>query len=135
MAQALYQELGVSIPQLDIVGSGRTSFEPDGVADDERRSLRFGLADSTRCAATPIAPVQEFMRQLVRERRKLVRRRLPGQQFDMTAARGTARGRYLGRVFDGDSLSIREAMESFPIAGLDRLARFRCAAVPGPPSG
>ncbi len=46
MAQALREELGVSVPQLDVVACRRTGFEPDGVADYERGGFRFGFADS-----------------------------------------------------------------------------------------
>jgi len=62
VAQALSQELNVSVPELDVIGCGRTGFEPDGLADHERGGLRFGLADSARCGSAAIAPVQEFVR-------------------------------------------------------------------------
>jgi len=35
VAKALGKELGISIPQLDVVACGRARFEPDGVANDE----------------------------------------------------------------------------------------------------
>ena len=46
MAKALGKELGISVPQLDVVACGRTGFKPDCVANNERRSFRFSFADS-----------------------------------------------------------------------------------------
>ena len=46
VAKALREELRISVPQLDVVGCRRTRFEPDGVADYERGSFRFGFADT-----------------------------------------------------------------------------------------
>jgi hypothetical protein len=115
MTEALGQELGISVPQLDIVGCSRTGFEPNSVANHERGRLRFGFADSAWRAGAPIAAVQEFMREFVRERRKLFRRQLAGKQGDAAAAGGAARGRDLGWVFDGNSLRVREGAETLAV--------------------
>jgi hypothetical protein len=40
MAKALGEDLGISIPQLDVVAGRGTRFEPDGVADYERDGFR-----------------------------------------------------------------------------------------------
>ena len=55
------------------------------------------------------------MRQLVRERGKLFGRRLSGQQGNAAAARSAAREGDLGGVFDGNSLRMREAVETLAI--------------------
>src|SRR6266404_3425875 len=46
MAKAFGEELGISVPQLDVIACGRTGFEPDGMADYERGGFCFGFADS-----------------------------------------------------------------------------------------
>jgi len=46
MAKALREELGIAVPQLDVVACRGTRFEPDGVADYERCGFRFGFADA-----------------------------------------------------------------------------------------
>src|SRR5260370_16279953 len=68
VAEALGKELGISIPQLDVVASGRARFESDGVATDERGSLGFGFPDSARGPPASLVPVKEFMRQFMCER-------------------------------------------------------------------
>ncbi len=47
IAKALGKELGIPVPQLDVVACSRTGFKPDSVANHERGGLRFGFADST----------------------------------------------------------------------------------------
>src|SRR5260221_5713422 len=113
VAEAVGKDLGISIPQLDVIASGRTGFKSDGVANDECGCLGFGFADSARGAAAAIVAVEEFMRQFMGERGELFRRRLAGKKRDAATARRAACGRDAGRIFDRDSLRLCEAAEPF----------------------
>ena len=64
MSEAVVKELGISVPQLNVVARRGTGFEPDRVTNQERGGLRFGLADSARRGTA----VQQFMGQFVGER-------------------------------------------------------------------
>ncbi len=51
------QRFFVSIPKLDVVGCGRTGFEPDGMANDEGGCFGLRFADLARRLFASIATV------------------------------------------------------------------------------
>src|SRR5208337_3736321 len=59
--QALAQEIGVSMPKLDIVGGCGSGLKPDCLADHEGHSLGFGFADLLGSQRAPVAPVQHLV--------------------------------------------------------------------------
>jgi hypothetical protein len=74
ISKTVRQRFLVAVPELDIVACGRTSFEPDGMANDKGRRFRFGFADFMRRLFAAIATVQKLMRQFVHERGELLGR-------------------------------------------------------------
>src|SRR5271154_365848 len=48
ISKTVRQRFLVSIPELDVVACGRTSFEPDGIANDKGGRFGFGFADFAR---------------------------------------------------------------------------------------
>ena len=54
--QALDEELGIAIVKLDVVLRSGAGFKADGLADDERNGLSFGLADALRGAVAALWP-------------------------------------------------------------------------------
>jgi hypothetical protein len=111
VAETLGQNLHISVPQLDVVGSRRTSCESNGMADNERCGFRFGFADAfARCCPT-VATVKKLVRQLMGESGKLLGRRLAGKK-GYAAAVGRSAGRcdVLG-ILDGDALLRCKALQ------------------------
>ena len=70
--QALLQEFGVSMPELDIVGRSRSGLQSDGLADDESHGLGFGLAHLLRGQGATVATMHHLMRDFMHERRKVL---------------------------------------------------------------
>ena len=123
VAQAFRQDLHIAVPQLDIVGGSRAGFEANGLADDKRRGLGLGLADQLRRAGPAVAAVKKLVRQLMRERREFLGRRLAGQKGN-PATRGHPAGwRDFRGVSDGDAL--RGCKPAQPFAVLAGIARDR----------
>jgi len=60
ISKTIRQRFLVSVPELDIVGCGRTGFEPDGMANDEGGSFGFCLTDFARRLFAAIATVQKL---------------------------------------------------------------------------
>ena len=71
--QALLQELGVSMPKLDIVSGRGSGPESYGLADDESHGLGFGLAYLLRGQSTAFATMQHLVRDLMHQSRKTPR--------------------------------------------------------------
>ena len=72
MGKTVRQGCFVSIPKLNVVGCGRTGFEPDGVANDEGGRFGFRFADLARRLFAAVATVQKLIRQFVDECRELL---------------------------------------------------------------
>src|ERR1035441_9515814 len=77
--QALAQEIGVSMPELDVVGGGGSGLKPDCLADHEGHGFGLGLADLLGSQGATVASVQHLVGDLVRERGKLLGRLHPGK--------------------------------------------------------
>src|SRR5271155_29476 len=90
--QTLAQKIGVSMPELDVIGRCGSGLKPDCLADHEGHSLGFGLADLLGGQCATVASVQHLVGDLVRERGKLLGRLHPGKQSDLAAIRETLRG-------------------------------------------
>src|SRR5581483_3871337 len=72
--QALAQETGVSMPDLNVVSGGGSVFESDGLADDESHGFGLGLADGLGGEGAAFSPVQHLMADLMYQRREFLGR-------------------------------------------------------------
>ncbi len=90
MGKTVRQRFFVSIPKLNVVGCGRTGFEPDGMTNDEGGRFSFRFADFARGLFAAVATVQKFVRQFVHERRELLGWRLARKKRDASAIRSPA---------------------------------------------
>lgn len=72
MGKTVRQRLFVSVPELDVVGRGRTGFKANGMANDKGSRFRFRFTDLARGLFAAIATMQEFMRQFVDKCRELL---------------------------------------------------------------
>src|ERR1700693_2829842 len=70
--QALAQKIGVSMPELDVIGGCGSGLKPDRLADHEGNGFGLGLADLLGCQGATVAPVQHLVGDLVREGGKLL---------------------------------------------------------------
>ena len=68
--EALLQELGVSMPKLDIVGASGPGLKSYGLADDESHGLGFGLAYLLCGQSTAFASMQHLMRLCCRQHKR-----------------------------------------------------------------
>ncbi len=64
--QALAQEIGVSVPKLDVIGGCGSRLKPKRLTDHESDGLGFGLADFLSGQRATVAPVQHLVGDLVR---------------------------------------------------------------------
>src|SRR5271165_1764405 len=83
--QALAQQVGVSVPKLDVIGGSTASLKPDGLADDESHSFGLGLADLLGGQGAALSPVQHLVADLVRQSREFLGRLHPRKQGDLPA--------------------------------------------------
>src|SRR5580658_2516725 len=59
--QALAQEIGVSVPELDVVLGCGSVLKPNRLANDKGHGFGFGLADLLRGQRASVAPMQHFV--------------------------------------------------------------------------
>ena len=85
MVEALRENLGIAVPELDIVRSCRIRFETNCVADNESCGFRFCFAHALIRCVPPVALVEKFVRNFMSQCRKLFGGHLPGQQPDASA--------------------------------------------------
>src|ERR1019366_2171986 len=64
--QALSQKIGVSMPELDVIGGCGSSLKPDCLAAHEGHGFGLGLADWFGSQGATVAPVQHLVGDLVR---------------------------------------------------------------------
>src|SRR5947209_5839468 len=70
--QALAQEIGVSVPKLDVVLGCSSVLKPDRLADNESHGFGLGLADLFSGQRAAVATMQHFVSNLMHKRRKLL---------------------------------------------------------------
>jgi hypothetical protein len=63
--QALAEEIGVSMPKLDIVGGCGSGLKPDRLADDEGYGFGFGFADLLGGQRATVAPMEHLVGDLM----------------------------------------------------------------------
>ena len=88
-SKTLAQKIGVSMPELDVIGGCGSGLKPDCLADHEGHGFGLGLADLLGGQGAAVAPVQHLVGDLVRERGKLLGGLHPGKQRDLPAMRET----------------------------------------------
>src|ERR1700730_8701829 len=64
--QTLAQKIGVSMPELDVIGGCGASLKPGCLADHEGHGFGLGLADLLGSQGATVAPVQHLVGDLVR---------------------------------------------------------------------
>ena len=117
---ALSQEVCVAAIQPDVVLGCAAGVQANCAADDEGDGFRLGFADAFRGALPALAMVHKLVCDLMSKSRKLLSRRLAGQQCDLAAC-GFATGRcnVLG-VFKSDALLRYKPLK--PLTVLPRVA-------------
>src|SRR5271166_5960998 len=83
--QALAQQVGVSVPNLDVISGGSTRLKTDGLADHEGYSFGLGLADLLGGQGAALSPVQHLVADLVRQSREFFGGLHPAKQGDLPA--------------------------------------------------
>src|ERR1039457_591591 len=114
--QTLAQKIGISVPELDVIGGCGSGLKPDCLADYEGHSLGFGLADLLGGQGATVAPVQHLVGDLVRERGKLLGGLHPGKQRDLPAIRETLGGSNCLGETKLDALRFHELEKSFAVS-------------------
>jgi len=64
--QTLTQQVGVSVPKLDVISGGTARLQPDGLADHESDGFGLSLADLLGGQGAALSPVQHLVADLVR---------------------------------------------------------------------
>src|SRR5439155_25193286 len=77
--QTLAQEIGVSVPKLDVIGTRGRRFKTDPLADHERHCLGFGFAHFLRGEGATVATMQHLVSDLVYQRREFLGWLHPGK--------------------------------------------------------
>src|SRR5580700_11816100 len=90
--QALAQEIGVSVPKLDVVLGRSSVLKPDRLADHKGHGFGLGLADLFGGQGAAVATMQHFVSNLMHERGKLLGWLHPCKQRDLPSMRKTLRG-------------------------------------------
>ena len=113
--QPFREKLGVALVKLDVVLRGGPGLKADRLANDECDSLSLGFPAPLRSAGAVLVAVHHFVRELMGECTKLLRRRLARQEFDFAARRSTpSRGDIFG-IFKDDALPSYELAEPFNV--------------------
>jgi hypothetical protein len=115
--QTLAEKIGVSMPELDVIGGCGSGLKPDCLADYEGHSLGFGLADLLGGQGATVASVQHLVGDLVRERGKLLGGLHPGKQSDLPAIRETFGGSNSFGETKLDALRFHELEQAFAVSG------------------
>src|SRR5664280_1878037 len=77
--QALSQQVGVSVPNLDVISGGSTCLKTDGLADHEGYGFGLGLTDLLGGQGAALAPVSHLVADLVRQSREFLGGLHPGK--------------------------------------------------------
>src|SRR4029077_4422018 len=98
------QQLSIAMPELDVVNGGASGLEPKGFAHRERNGFRFGLTNLLGGLETPVAPVQQFMRDLMHQSGKLLGGGQVRKQGNLAAGRDTSGGCDVNGMHDRNGL-------------------------------
>ena len=85
--QTFAEEVGVSVPKLDVVGGSGSRLKADGLANHKGHGFGFGLADLLHGEGTTVATVEHLVADLVDERGKFLGGLHAQQQGDFPAVR------------------------------------------------
>src|SRR5580704_14308804 len=114
--QALAQEIGVSVPKLDVVLGCGSVLKSDRLADHKGHGFGFGLADLFGGKGAAVATVEHFVGDLMHERGKLLGWLHPCKQRDLPAIRQTLRGSNSLGETKLDALRFHELKQTFAVS-------------------
>ena len=114
--QALAQEIGVSVPKLDVVLGCGAVLKSDRLTDHKGHGFGFGFADLLRGHRSAFATVEHFVGDLMHKRGKLLGWLHPWKQRDLPAMRKTLRGSNLLGETELDTLRFHELEQTFAVS-------------------
>ena len=114
--QALAQEIGVSVPKLDVVLGCGSVLKSDRLANHKGHGLGLSFADLLGGQRAAVATMQHFVSNLMHERGKLLGWLHPGKQLDLAAIRETFCGSNFFGETDLDALRFNELKQTFAVS-------------------
>ena len=114
--ETLAQEIGVAIPQRDVVRKGGAGVEANGLADHESHGFGLGLADGLGSEGAAFSPVEHFVSDLMRQNGEFLGGLHPGKQGDLAALRQSLGGADLLGVAQFDASRFHKLDQPFAVA-------------------